>query len=56
MSLHRGGVCAVVICSQLVAAPALSWQHWGGDAGGTRFSPLAQITPANVDNLVRAWT
>src|SRR3954464_15266054 len=38
------------------AAPASSWQHWGGDAGGTRFSPLAQITPANVDNLVRAWT
>jgi len=31
------------------------WDHWGGDAGGTRFSPLDQITPANVDNLVRAW-
>ncbi|BAM88698.1 hypothetical protein S58_26920 [Bradyrhizobium oligotrophicum S58] len=39
-----------------MVAPALSWQHWGGDAGGTRFSPLEQITPANVDNLVRAWT
>ena len=37
------------------AAPALGWEHWGGDRGGTRFSPLAQITPANVGNLVRAW-
>src|ERR1700734_1791331 len=38
-----------------VAAPAFGWEYWGGDAGGMRFSPLAQITPANVDNLVRAW-
>jgi quinoprotein glucose dehydrogenase len=38
-----------------VAAPALAWEHWGGDRGGTRFSPLTQITPANVGNLVRAW-
>jgi quinoprotein glucose dehydrogenase len=36
-------------------APALAWEHWGGDAGGLRFSPLAQITPDNVGNLVRAW-
>ena len=35
--------------------PALAWEHWGGDRGGMRFSPLAQITPANVGNLVRAW-
>ena len=39
----------------LAAAPALAWDHWGGDAGGTRFSTLTQITPANVGNLVRAW-
>jgi quinoprotein glucose dehydrogenase len=39
----------------LVAAPAFGWEYWGGDAGGTRFSPLKQITPANVGNLVRAW-
>jgi quinoprotein glucose dehydrogenase len=36
-------------------APALGWEYWGGDRGGTRFSPLVQITPANVGNLVRAW-
>lgn len=39
----------------LAVAPALAWEHWGGDRGGQRFSPLAQITPANVGNLVRAW-
>src|ERR1700744_2952634 len=37
------------------AAPAFGWEYWGGDAGGTRFSSLDQITPANVGNLVRAW-
>jgi quinoprotein glucose dehydrogenase len=37
------------------AAPALAWEHWGGDRGGMRFSPLAAITPANVDNLIKAW-
>jgi quinoprotein glucose dehydrogenase len=39
----------------MFATPALSWNYWGGDQGGTRFSPLNQITPANVDSLVRAW-
>ena len=39
----------------LAATPALGWDYWGGDAGGTRFSKLDQITPANVDSLVRAW-
>ena len=38
-----------------VSSPALAWEHWGGDPGGMRFSPLTQITPANVGNLVRAW-
>ena len=27
--------------AQLAASPALAWEHWGGDAGGTRFSPHA---------------
>jgi quinoprotein glucose dehydrogenase len=39
----------------LCVSPALAWEHWGGDRGGMRFSPLDQITPANVGNLVRAW-
>jgi quinoprotein glucose dehydrogenase len=46
------GLFAVMM---LAAAPALGWEHWGGDRGGTRFSSLAEITPANVGSLVRAW-
>jgi quinoprotein glucose dehydrogenase len=46
------GVLAVTL---FAAPPVFGWDHWGGDAGGTRFSPLAQITPANVGNLVHAW-
>ena len=42
-------------CLSGVATPAFAWEHWGGDRGGSRFSPLAQITPDNVGNLVRAW-
>jgi quinoprotein glucose dehydrogenase len=43
------------IAAILVAAPASAWEHWGANPGGTRFSSLAQITPANVTNLVQAW-
>jgi quinoprotein glucose dehydrogenase len=32
------------------------WPAYGRDPGGTRFSPLAQITPANVAQLQVAWT
>jgi quinoprotein glucose dehydrogenase len=32
------------------------WPAYGGDAGGSRYSPLAQITPANVSHLRVAWT
>src|SRR5258708_26638410 len=38
-----------------VGAPALAWEHWGGDPGGTRFSPHARITRANVGHLEKAW-
>ena len=32
------------------------WRAYGGDAGGTRFSPLSQLTPDTVGKLQRAWT
>ncbi|MGH7288389.1 MAG: pyrroloquinoline quinone-dependent dehydrogenase [Myxococcota bacterium] len=32
------------------------WPTWGGDPGGTRFSRLAEITRANVEDLRVAWT
>lgn len=27
------------------------WEHYGGDLGGSKFSDLQQITPANVGKL-----
>ncbi|MEH2614955.1 pyrroloquinoline quinone-dependent dehydrogenase [Bradyrhizobium sp. AZCC 1693] len=45
----------VAIFCAVIPLPAFAWEHWGGDRGGSRFSPLNQITPDNVGNLVRAW-
>jgi quinoprotein glucose dehydrogenase len=47
-----------LICSYGVAAdlPDAGWPAYGGDAGGTRYSPLTQISPANVGKLRVAWT
>src|SRR5690606_1229364 len=35
--------------------PIAGWDAYGGDAGGTRYSPLTQITPENVGALEVAW-
>jgi quinoprotein glucose dehydrogenase len=43
----------------LVGAPSPSvddWPYYGHDAGGMRYSPLAQIDRANVSRLQVAWT
>lgn len=32
------------------------WAHYGGDSGGSRHSPLTQITRENVSRLKVAWT
>ena len=44
----------LALAAQAGSAPA-GWPAWGGDLGGTRFSPLKQITAANVDALQVAW-
>ena len=33
-----------------------NWPLYGNDAGAQRYSPLTQITPANVKSLKVAWT
>ncbi|HEX4001367.1 MAG TPA: PQQ-binding-like beta-propeller repeat protein [Candidatus Acidoferrales bacterium] len=38
------------------AGPGSDWRFYGHDAGGTRYSPLAQINRKNVANLKVAWT
>src|SRR5438874_11628539 len=51
---------AAAICAGLGAALAGAdvndWPSHDHDAGGQRFSPLKQITPANVATLQPAWT
>lgn len=65
-TIFRGSLLAVmpalllVGCSPAPAPPAAAadtgWAHYGGDAGGTRYSTAAQITPDNVAGLEVAWT
>ncbi|MFK7897414.1 MAG: pyrroloquinoline quinone-dependent dehydrogenase [Myxococcota bacterium] len=40
----------------LAEGPTAGWPVYGGDEGGSRHSPLDQITPENVDRLEVAWT
>lgn len=39
-----------------VGVDKTEWTHFAGDAEATQYSALAQITPANVHRLQRAWT
>ncbi len=38
------------------SADSGDWPSYGNDPGGSRFSPLTQIGPANVGSLRPAWT
>ncbi|WP_236778686.1 PQQ-dependent dehydrogenase, methanol/ethanol family [Azoarcus olearius] len=40
----------------LAASPGAEWRSHGFDDAGTRFSPLKQITPANVKDLGLVWS
>ena len=46
------GCCAIAAAQTPVPR---DWPVYGGDAGGTRFSPLTRITRDNVAKLVVAW-
>jgi len=46
----------LMLTASLAHAQDTGWSHYGGDEGGSRYSAAKQITPANVDNLVPAWT
>jgi quinoprotein glucose dehydrogenase len=48
-------LCAAVGSAGAAAGPDSGWAAYGGDAGGTRYSPLVGITPANVAKLRVAW-
>ena len=52
---HQGSQI-VVAAKREAAPPSGEWSNYGNSAHGTRYSPLDQITPANVARLVPAWT
>lgn len=50
-------LCLSLLCLSVLVPPAVAetWSVYGGDAAGTRFTPLADVTPANVATLREAW-
>src|SRR5262245_15296143 len=50
---QRSGTATALSPSNYTASK--EWPTYGHDSGGMRFSPLTQITPANVNNLRVAW-
>jgi glucose dehydrogenase len=48
--------CIIAISVPFVVSAQNDWKTYGNDPGHTRFSTLAQITPANVSKLTPAWT
>jgi quinoprotein glucose dehydrogenase len=49
-------VCSAVAIVAHSPAIAQEWRYYGGDAGGMKYSPLAQINRSNVTRLRPAWT
>jgi quinoprotein glucose dehydrogenase len=48
-------ILALLVGALPAIATAEQWLHYGGDAGGQKYSPLAQINAANVAQLEVAW-
>ena len=44
------------VAGEEATAPVVGWPHYGGDPGGLRYSPLADIRRDNVSSLEVAWT
>ena len=49
-------LAALLLTLLLPAAQAGGAEYYGYDQGGSRFAPLDQITPQNVDQLIPVWT
>jgi quinoprotein glucose dehydrogenase len=46
----------LLLLAPLAVGADLGWGTYGGDAGGTRYSPLTSVTPATVASLRVAWS
>ena len=54
-TLHLRLAAGVVAVLLPATVPAQGWAHYGGDEGGSRYSPLDQINRGNVARLELAW-
>ena len=58
--LSTAALAALAACSGApepdASGPVAGWPVYAADLGGTRHSPLTQITPANVEDLEVVWT
>jgi quinoprotein glucose dehydrogenase len=55
-SLSRTALLAGLVAVLNPAGRSQDWPHYGGDAGGSKYSALDQINKMNVKNLKVAWT
>jgi quinoprotein glucose dehydrogenase len=46
---------SVMVMIGLAPVQSVAWEHYGNDAGGSKFSDLEQIDSTNVDALTQAW-
>lgn len=49
------GVAASSVADPSLLRPGSDWPAYGGSYAAQRYSPLGEITPANVGRLERAW-
>ena len=55
MALGAARAVAVALVCAALPGPAQQWRYYGGDAGGTKYSPLDEIDRSNVRRLAPAW-
>jgi quinoprotein glucose dehydrogenase len=53
--MATAGAAALATPGMAATARPTEWKAWGGDSARNHYSPLTQITPANVANLKPAW-
>jgi quinoprotein glucose dehydrogenase len=57
MMIDRRTFTASLLAPHLFAAGSSgNWEHYGGDEGASRYSPLSRLTRSNVARLKPAWT
>ena len=51
----QAALCSFAILLAGQSPSQVEWLYYGGDQAGTKYSPLADINPANIQQLQIAW-